>query len=81
MLPLYTRNAPKRPTNVSLNSDLLRRARELNINLSSTLESSLEQIVKQKLGEQWLAENRSAISSYNDLVDAHGVFSDGLRSF
>jgi len=36
---------------------------------------------RQKQQEQWLAENRKAISAYNDDVRANGVFSDGLRSF
>lgn len=78
---VYDNNAPKKPTNLSLNSDLLKKARELGINLSSTLEEALEQIVKQRLHEQWLEQNRKAIDSYNQQVEASGVFSDGIRSF
>lgn len=81
MLPIYDHSAPKKPTNLSLNSDLLKKARELEINLSSSLEEALEGIVRRRLGERWLAENREAIASYNEHVEAHGVFSDGLRSF
>lgn len=81
MLPVYDRTASKKPTNLTLNSDLLRRARELNINLSAVLEESLELIVKQRLAEQWCIENRDAIAAYNQHMEERGVFSDGLRSF
>lgn len=81
MLPSYDHSAPKKPINLSINSDLLRRAKALNLNLSASLEEALEAIVCRRLSEQWLEENREAIQSYNDHVEAHGVFSDGLRSF
>ena len=81
MRPVYDDAAPKKATNLSVNSDLLRKARDLDINLSSVLEQALEQIVKRRLCEQWLEENRAAIESYNDHVEAHGVFSDGVRGF
>lgn len=81
MNPIYDHSAPKRATNLSINSDLLRRARELDINLSSALEQVLEEIVKRRLAEQWLAENRDAIVAYNEYVETQGVFSDGIRSF
>jgi antitoxin CcdA len=81
MHSFYDDTAPKKPTNLSINSDLLKRARELNVNLSSTLEQALEEIVKMRLREQWLTENQAAISNYNEYVDAHGVFSDNFRGF
>ena len=81
MRPVYDDTAPKKATNLSINSDLLRKARELDINLSSALEQALEQIVKGRLCEQWLEENRAAIESYNEYVDENGVFSDGVRGF
>ena len=81
MLPSYDHSAPKKPTNLSINSDLLKKAKELDINLSASLEEALESIVRRRLSEQWLSENREAIQSYNEHVETHGVFSDGLRSF
>jgi antitoxin CcdA len=73
--------AVKKPTNVSINSDLLKRARELEINLSALLERALVEYMKQHAGDQWLEENRAAIAQYNELVDANGVFSDRVRRF
>jgi len=73
--------APKKPTNLSINSDLLSKAREMNINLSATLENELARQLKIKQREQWLQENTEAIQAYNDFVENEGVFSDGIRSF
>ena len=81
MQPLYDHEAPKKPTNLSLNSDLLRQARDLGINLSAALEEALEDLVRRRRSEQWLAENRKAIEAYNEYFEKHSVFSDGLRSF
>jgi antitoxin CcdA len=81
MAPLYDKRAPKRPANLTINAGLLQRARDLDINLSSTLEDALEEVVSRRLRERWLEENAPAIAAYNEKVDKHGVFSDGIRSF
>lgn len=74
-------SAPKKPTNLSLSSDLLRQARELDINLSAELNSALAQIIRKREAELWLEENRAAMDAYNAQVEKRGVFSDGLRGF
>ena len=77
----YDRAAPKRATNLSVNSDLLRRARELDVNLSATLEQALADEVRRRQRDAWLDENRTAINAYNEAVEKHGTFSDRLRRF
>lgn len=78
---LFDPSAPKKPTNVSINSELLKLAKKNNINLSQTLEKRLAEILREERARQWLEENQDAICSYNSRVETHGVFSDGLRSF
>lgn len=78
---LYDVSAPKRPTNVTVNADLLRRAREFDVNLSQTLEEALIAEVVRRAGERWLAENRDAIDAYNQEIERHGCFADSLRAF
>ena len=73
--------ARKTPTNLSLRSDLVRRAKVLGLNLSEVLDAALEQAVKEAEGRAWLDENRDAIDEYNALVAKRGVFSDGRRRF
>jgi antitoxin CcdA len=77
----YDTQAPKRATNLSINADLLSKAKELGINLSATLEQALVEALRKRQRDQWVAENQAAIEAYNEHVDKQGVFSDGLRSF
>lgn len=63
------------------NSDLLKKAKALDINLSATLEQALTAQLKAKQAQLWLEQNKDAIAAYNQSVDEQGVFSDGLRSF
>lgn len=81
MHAIYDENAVKKASNLSINSDLLRQAKELKINLSATLEAALKVKVQELRAQQWLEENQEAISAYNESVAERGVFSDGLRSF
>ena len=81
MLPLYDYHAPKKAANLSINSDLLNKAKEMDINLSATLEQALAETLKQKQRARWLAGNQDAIDAYNQHIEQHGVFSDGLRNF
>jgi antitoxin CcdA len=81
MLSLYDQNAPKRPKKLSINSDLLKKARESEINLSAALEQALINQLKTRQAQQWLEQNKTAIAAYNKSVDENGAFSDDLRSF
>jgi antitoxin CcdA len=78
---LYDPNAPKKSTNLSINSDLLQQAKGYRINLSKALEQSLIELLLKERRRRWRDENRDAIEAYNRRVEANGVFSDGLRSF
>lgn len=79
--PIFNPDAPKRPTNLSINSDLLQKARALNINLSQVLEQRLAELLRAAARQAWLDQNRAALEDYNRHVEQHGVFSDGLRRF
>lgn len=81
MYKIYDPDAPKKPTNLSVNGDLLKKARECGLNLSAILEAALVEQVKQSQRERWLRENREAIDAYNEHIERNGVFSDELRSF
>lgn len=81
MFVCYNTDAPKKPTNLTVNSDLLNQAKLLDINISSVLETALADIVRQKKQSEWLEENKEAISLYNNHIAKFGVFSDDLRTF
>ena len=73
--------APKKSTNLSINSDLLRQAKERHINLSQALELRLAELLREEKRLKWQEENQEAIEDYNRRIEADGVFSDGLRRF
>jgi antitoxin CcdA len=81
---LTSTNAPRRrkkATNLSIDHDLLERARRLKLNLSQAVEAGLAEAIRRHERAQWLEKNRAALDAYNEHVEKHGVFSDGLRSF
>jgi antitoxin CcdA len=77
----YDLEAPKRPVNLTLNSDLVAKGKGLGLNLSQVAEEALASAVRSAQGKAWLLGNADAIAAYNADVAAHGVFSDGLRTF
>jgi antitoxin CcdA len=81
MRQIYHTNAPKKPINLSVNSDLLNEAKALKINLSATFEVALLNELKAVRREKWLAENKQAIDACNELADTHGLFADKHRVF
>ncbi len=74
-------SVPKRATNVSVRGDLLTAAREAGVNLSATLERALTEALAEVKRRKWREDNHNAIAAYNEHIDEHGVFSDGVRSF
>ncbi len=81
MQQAFNKNAPKKATNLSINSDLLNKARGLKINLSATLEQALTIQVRNAERELWAEENKEAIQALNELADKNGLFSDSFRDF
>lgn len=80
-MTVYDPKAPRKAVNLSVNTDLLRRARALGLNLSGELEARLAEAVREKLRAQWIEENREAIEDHNRRIGEHGLWSDGLRRF
>ena len=79
MAHVFDPKAVKKPTNLSVNSDLLLRARKMKINLSATLEKALIAEIKNAEKEKWLKRNKKAISALNNLAEQKGLFSDSFR--
>jgi antitoxin CcdA len=71
----------RKATNVTVDEELLERARRLKLNLSQVLEAGLAEAVRRHEGEEWLRSNREALKAYNAHIDKDGVFGDDLRTF
>ncbi len=64
---------PRKPTNLSLDSELLKEAKSLGINVSRSAEAGIAAAVKRHKQEQWLKENADALASSNAYVEANGL--------
>lgn len=80
MTHAYNHSAPKKPTNLSINSDLLAKAKRLKLNLSATLEMALSDEVRKAERAQWLKDNQQAIDASNTLIEEKGLFADSYRT-
>ncbi len=79
--PHFDPEAPKKPTNVSLNQDLVRVAKAHGLNVSRIAETALAEAVREKARQAWIEDNAEAVERYNDRVRSRGAFSDALRRF
>ena len=71
----HTRNPiVKRPVNVTLSVDLVKRARALTGNLSETLETLLADFVHEAEERERRIDRH--IAFHNDFVDRHGTLAD-----
>ncbi|MBX3694059.1 MAG: type II toxin-antitoxin system CcdA family antitoxin [Steroidobacteraceae bacterium] len=78
MRAAYDHKARKRPVNLTLNEDLVARARGVTENLSGVVESLLADFLARET-EQRAAEARAAMEAaiaWNRFADKHGSFAD-----
>ena len=81
MFAIYDENAMKKATNVTINSDLLKKAKAYKINISKNFEAYLAEVVRKREEERWLEETKEAIDAFNERVEKEGCFSDEHRKF
>ena len=71
----------RKPTNISLDVDLLNEAKALGINISRTAELSLREAVAKQRAVLWKQENKAAIDASNSYVDRQGIPLASHRKF
>ena len=69
---------PKRAVNVSVDAEILKIAKEMDVNLSQALEERLRQLTEPERIRRWKAENKGVIESYNALIESAGIFGEEL---
>ncbi|MBB5205485.1 antitoxin CcdA [Inhella inkyongensis] len=74
-------DAPKRATNLTLNSRVLDAAKELGMNISATVDELLAAEVKRRYWERWNQDNQGAIEDYNARIEREGLPLARYRSF
>ena len=73
---------------VELDAKAIAAAREAGIDLSELLSRALRRLLpqldaseRQQAARQWYEENKAAVDAYNEMIETHGLFSDGVRMF
>ncbi|MGE0501017.1 MAG: type II toxin-antitoxin system CcdA family antitoxin [Rhizobiaceae bacterium] len=73
--------AKRKPTNLSIDSALVRAARDLDVNVSRAAEEGIAKAVAEETRKRWKDENRSAIEAWNAWVKEKGLPLASLRQF
>ena len=74
----FNTNAPRRPVNLTANSDLVNMVRSENGNLSRLLEQTMITFLTERELYRWKEENRAAFDSYNRMIAERGSLSEDL---
>ena len=76
-----TSSSGKRATNLSLSSDVLEAARQLDINISQVCDSYLRELVRREQERKWRENHADFIAAYNATVEAEGLPLEAWRNF
>jgi antitoxin CcdA len=68
----------RKPTNLSLDNELLREAKALGINVSRSAEAGIEVAVRRQKQLNWLKENAAAVESSNAYVEEKACHSQSI---
>jgi len=74
----YNSNAPRRPINLSANSELVSRVRSEKGSLSSLFEQSMIAFLTERELVRWKEENKAAFESYNRMIAERGSVSEDI---
>ncbi|MHB8121684.1 MAG: type II toxin-antitoxin system CcdA family antitoxin [Desulfuromonadaceae bacterium] len=74
----YNTNAPKRPVNLTANSDLVNLVRGEKGNLSKLFEQSMISFLAEQELAHWKEENKAAFDSYNSMIAERGSVSEEI---
>lgn len=75
------RQVTRKPTNLSLDAQLVADAKAMGLNLSETAERAIAEAVREEKVRRWKEENREAIESWNRYVEQNGIPFADKRQF
>jgi antitoxin CcdA len=80
MTQVYDTRAAKRPVNLSLNADLVAKAREAGLNLSSIAEDAVAVALARLARERWDAAIVEACAAHDRYLEQYGSLGEVLRA-
>ncbi|MBP6036563.1 MAG: type II toxin-antitoxin system CcdA family antitoxin [Azonexus sp.] len=78
---MRTGSPGKRAANLSLSSDVLEAAKQLDINISQVCDAYLREVVRHELERKWREDHADFIAAYNATIETEGLPLDEWRTF
>ena len=76
-----TAMSAKRAVNLSLSTDVLEAAKNLEINISQICDNYLREFVRREQERKWREDHADFIGAYNATIEKEGLPLDEWRSF
>lgn len=80
-MPRASTNAARQAANLSIDANLMKEAKGLDVNVSRAAEAGIAEAVAAEKARLWKIENRAAIESWNAYVEEHGLPLAEFRQF
>ncbi len=77
---LFDAKAPRRPVNLTLNGDLVARAREHKLNLSALAEEAITAALARINAARFQEEIARGVAEHDAYLDAHGSLGEAIRA-
>ncbi|QKD06151.1 type II toxin-antitoxin system CcdA family antitoxin [Mesorhizobium loti] len=74
-------NAIRQPANLSIDSNLMREAKGLDVNVSRAAEAGIAEAVAAEKTRLWKLENRATMDAWNDYTERNGIPLEEYRQF
>ena len=74
-------NALRQPANLSIDAQLMKEAKELDVNVSRAAEAGIAEAVAAEKSRLWKLENRASLEAWNEYVDRNGLPLARFRQF
>ncbi|TRC92389.1 post-segregation antitoxin CcdA [Mesorhizobium sp. WSM4303] len=74
-------NAIRQPANLSIDSNLMREAKGLDVNVSRAAEAGIAEAVAAEKTRLWKLENRATMDAWNSYIDKNGIPLEEYRQF
>ena len=74
-------NAIRQPANLSIDSNLMREAKGLDVNVSRAAEAGIAEAVAAEKTRLWKLENLATMDAWNDYVEKRGIPLEEYRQF
>lgn len=78
---MTTKEATRQNVNLSIERELLTKARDAGMNLSRTLSRAIDEELRRFAASRWQEENAEGINTLNRISEETGCFSDDYRNF